>query len=84
MDYGALHLTARKTGIRPISQQSSFEGSNRQIRAAVLRLLLKGPASFETIHQTLGGEQMRLRKILGKMVDEEILVLQNKQYQVKQ
>jgi A/G-specific adenine glycosylase len=84
MDYGALSQTAKKTGIRPLSQQSSFEGSDRQIRAAVLRLLLNGPSSFETIHHILGGEQMRLRKILGKMVIEELLVLQNKRYQVSE
>jgi A/G-specific adenine glycosylase len=84
MDYGALQQTAKKTGIRPASQQSSFEGSDRQIRAAVLRLLLSGPASFGTIHHTLGGQQMRLRKILSKMVNEKLLVLQNERYQVKE
>ncbi len=82
MDYGALLQTARKTGIRPVSQQSSFEGSDRQLRASVLRLLLSGPSSFKTIHQILGGEQKRLRKLLDKMVDEKLLVQQNKKYQV--
>jgi A/G-specific adenine glycosylase len=84
MDYGALHQTAKKTGIRSVSQQSEFEGSDRQIRAAVLRLLLSGPSSFETLHYALGGDRMRLRKILGKMVDEGLLVLRNKWYQVKE
>ncbi|VVB60515.1 G/T mismatches repair enzyme [uncultured archaeon] len=84
MDYGALHQTAKKTGIRSVSQQSEFEGSDRQRRAAVLRLLLSGPASFDTIHRALGGERMKIRKILGKMVDEDLLVLQNKRYQVKE
>jgi hypothetical protein len=32
----------------------------------------------------IGGELIRLKKILGKMVDEELLVLQNKRYQVKE
>jgi A/G-specific adenine glycosylase len=84
MDYGALHQTAKKTGIHPISLQSSFEGSDRQIRAAVLRLLLSEPSSFETIHHALGDKQMRLKKILGKMVDEDLLVVHNKLYQVKE
>jgi A/G-specific adenine glycosylase len=84
MDYGALQQTSRKTGIHPTSQQSQFEGSDRQIRAAVLRFLLNSPSSFEDIHRALSAEPMRLRKILGKMVDEELLVLQNKIYQVKQ
>jgi A/G-specific adenine glycosylase len=84
MDYGALHQTTKKTGIRPTSQQSQFEGSDRQLRAGILRLLLRHPSSFETIHHVLGGEQRRLRKILGKMVDEELLVMQKKCYQVKE
>jgi A/G-specific adenine glycosylase len=84
MDYGALQQTARKTGIRPVSQQSSFEGSDRQLRAAVLRLLLSGPSSFETIYQTVGGDQMKLQKILGKMVDEDLLVQQDKKYRVSE
>ncbi|MFH1916965.1 MAG: Fe-S cluster assembly protein HesB [Nanoarchaeota archaeon] len=36
MDYGAMHLTARKTGIRPTSRQSKFEGSNRWYRGRIL------------------------------------------------
>lgn len=84
MDYGALHQTVKKTGIRSKSPQSKFEGSNRQIRAAILRILLCDPSSFENIRRALGVEQMRLRKILGKMVDEELLTMHNKRYQVKE
>ncbi len=41
MDYGALFLTAAKSGIRPASRQSPFPGSVRQLRAEILRELLK-------------------------------------------
>jgi A/G-specific adenine glycosylase len=40
MDYGALVLTARATGIAPRTRQSAFEGSRRWYRAALLRALL--------------------------------------------
>lgn len=40
MDYGALHLTSRRTGIKPKTRQSRFEGSDRQVRARILRFLL--------------------------------------------
>ncbi len=40
MDYGALVLTARATGISPRTRQSAFEGSRRQKRALLLRALL--------------------------------------------
>ncbi len=41
MDYGALELTARKTKIKPLSKQSKFEGSDRQVRWWILKQLIK-------------------------------------------
>ncbi|MCW8820352.1 MAG: hypothetical protein OQK61_08610 [Ignavibacteriaceae bacterium] len=40
MDYGALHLTGRKTGIRPRNRQSSFKGSKRWYRGRIIKELL--------------------------------------------
>jgi len=40
MDYGALVLTARATGIAPRTRQSAFEGSRRWYRSRLLRMLL--------------------------------------------
>ena len=42
MDYGAMELTARKTKIKPISKQSKFEGSDRQVRGWIMKQLTKG------------------------------------------
>jgi A/G-specific adenine glycosylase len=41
MDYGATHLTARKTGIRPTSRQSKFSGSTRWYRGQIMKMLLQ-------------------------------------------
>ncbi|MFH1133284.1 MAG: Fe-S cluster assembly protein HesB [Nanoarchaeota archaeon] len=41
MDYGALVLTAKRTGIRPLSKQPRFSGSRRQARGRILWLLTK-------------------------------------------
>ena len=47
MDYGSLVLTARATGIAPLTRQSAFAGSRRQHRARLLRALLeRGPLSL--------------------------------------
>ncbi|MFA7718166.1 MAG: hypothetical protein WC875_05625 [Candidatus Absconditabacterales bacterium] len=48
MDYGALELTARKTKIKPISKQSKFEGSDREVRGALLKKLVQNsePSDF--------------------------------------
>jgi len=41
MDYGSQVLTASSTGISPTSKQTCYEGSSRQIRGAVIRVLTK-------------------------------------------
>lgn len=82
MDYGSLVVTSRRTGIAPKTKQSRFEGSDRQVRAKVLRLLLDKQASFEELHKkTDAGD--RLRKILEQMVKEDLLVVKDKHYRVR-
>ncbi len=57
MDYGALVLTARRTGIPSPSRQGRFEGSRRQYGARLLRLLLSGgPATSTDLAAALGLE----------------------------
>lgn len=41
MDYGATHLTARKTKIKSLGKQSKFEGSDREVRGRILKQLTK-------------------------------------------
>jgi len=84
MDYGALHLTARKTGIKPKTQQSRFEGSNREIRAKILRCLLTNSTSLSELEKKLGIKQKRLRSILDKMINEKIIAKRNNTYQLKE
>ena len=55
MDYGSLVLTARATGIASRTRQTTFEGSRRQKRARLLRLLLDGgPQSLSELSAALG------------------------------
>jgi A/G-specific adenine glycosylase len=50
MDYGALVLTARATGIAPLTRQGAFEGSRRWYRSRLLQVLLeRGPQSLDLI-----------------------------------
>ncbi len=84
MDYGALHMTAQKTGIKPKTEQTRFEGSNRQIRAQILRCLLQKSMSFSELEKTVGIEKTRLGAILDKMMNEKIIENKNKTYQVKE
>jgi A/G-specific adenine glycosylase len=74
MDYGA--ALARQTPnpnrrSRAYTRQSRFEGSNRQLRGAVLRALignatLSGPA----IARAVGGDRLRVLRLLGDLERE--------------
>jgi A/G-specific adenine glycosylase len=66
MDYGALVLTARATGIAPRTRQGAFQGSRRQHRARLLRLLLgRGPQSIDQLASALSLEPAVTRELVG-------------------
>jgi A/G-specific adenine glycosylase len=72
MDYGALHMTARKTGIKQVHKQSRFEGSERQIRGQILKHLIRnGNTSFKTLKKWY--DHPRLDIILAQMEKDGIL-----------
>ncbi len=55
MDYGSLVLTAQATGIAPLTRQTPFAGSHRQLRARLVRLLVEhGPQSWAAAATALG------------------------------
>jgi len=70
MDYGAIYLTSKKTGIKPKTIQSKFDGSDRQIRGKILRMLLNDQQSEYQLEQKLQIDSKRLSKILVKMKKE--------------
>ena len=54
MDYGALVLTARVTGIAARTRQGAFEGSRRWYRSRLLQALLeRGPQRLDELAATL-------------------------------
>jgi A/G-specific adenine glycosylase len=83
MDYGALSLTAKKTGVKPKTQQSKFEGSDRQIRAKILRELLKKDSSISELEHALGLQKNRLTIILEKMRKEKLIIKQSSVYSIR-
>jgi A/G-specific adenine glycosylase len=55
MDYGALVLTARATGVAPRTRQGAFEGSRRWYRSRLLQALLDGgPQRLDQLAARLG------------------------------
>jgi A/G-specific adenine glycosylase len=65
------------------TKQSKFEGSDRQIRGAVVRLLTQQQsASLKELH-TLGFEKKRLSKILDDLCKENFIVQEKQKYRLR-
>lgn len=73
MDYGVM---LKKTGENPnrrsvhYRKQSAFEGSDRQVRGAILRALSSGEMSAASLRKALGTDATRLATILAQLRKE--------------
>lgn len=75
MDYGAMELTARKTKIKPLSKQSKFEGSDRQVRGWTMKQLVKyWKLPFEKVEEEFPHKEVK--EILNGMVKEKLITVQ--------
>ncbi|NPD90156.1 MAG: Fe-S cluster assembly protein HesB [Asgard group archaeon] len=84
MDYGSLVLTARKTSIRPTSQQSKFKGSEREKRGQILKFLLDNrSATIDKISNFLNSSKEQLEPILDKMIKEGLIIKSRDRYKVE-
>jgi len=86
MDYGATLLTARATGIKSKTAQSKFEGSDRQIRAQILRHLLKQKDHadiFTALYKLYKIPKIRLKKIINTMIKDDIIINNKGVYKLK-
>lgn len=95
MDYGALELTAKKSGIRPLTRQSKFEGSRRQVRAWIVKELVKSeghkvhkvgtdhirPLTMSDIQQRFP-DRDDLQSIVDDLVKEKIIVVEDWRLQI--
>ena len=65
MDYGAMELTARKTKIKPISKQSKFEGSDRQVRGWIMKqlTLIPNPSTLKGHQGPQRGGKLRKKSL---------------------
>ncbi len=83
MDYGSIELTVAKTGIKPLTKQGKFKGSDREYRGKILKLLLESKKI--TINQmitVLNLQEVKLESILQKMVKENLIKKKGKYYSV--
>ena len=77
MDYGALVLTARATGIAPRTRQSAFEGSRRWYRSRLLRSLLdQGAQTVPALALRLGVSEADAAEVVA-LLERDGLVRRN-------
>jgi A/G-specific adenine glycosylase len=76
MDYGSVVLTSSATGISPTSKQSCFNGSLRQIRGEVIRILIQSEeASIGNLRSRLNCdiELSELERIIDGLVSDGLV-----------
>lgn len=88
MDYGVLLKKNMPNPSRKsahYTEQSKFEGSDRQIRGAIIRLLSESVAlSYETIIMNIEKEEERVKKILYQLCKEEMILMQSNVFRLPQ
>ncbi len=74
MDYGSLNLTSRRTGIRPLTKQSKFQGSKRWYRGRVLKELVASECIFiEELEEKYGDCPWGLQGIIDGLICEGLV-----------
>lgn len=75
-DYGAMLKRERKATDKPKNRQTKFEGSDRQVRGAILRILLDKPVlTREELCSLLDENLPRLLRILAQLEAESFITI---------
>ncbi len=78
MDYGSLVLTARATGIAPLTRQTPFAGSHRQRRACLLRALVEGGAlTVDEAANELGVSPAECRTVIASLAADGLIAVRD-------
>jgi len=74
MDYGALLLTSKRSGIRSLSRQSTFLGSKRWYRGRLVHDLVRSKTLFlEEIKERYGDCPWNLDEIISDLIAEGVV-----------
>ena len=83
MDYGAVVLTARKSGVKPLSRQSKFAGSQRQIRGEIIRqLTTKKRINLASVSKKLGRSVDDVRTAAKGLADDRMICVDGDQVEM--
>ena len=70
MDYGATHLTAKKTKIKSLGKQSKFQGSDREVRGRILKQLTGNTSVLGKQYSSWDEKRQRRVLLLSDIVQE--------------
>ncbi len=74
MDYGALFLTSKKTGIRPLTKQSRFQDSKRWYRGKLIKELIGREGMYlEEITEKYASCPWNLDEIINDLITEGLV-----------
>jgi len=81
MDYGVMlkkKFANPSRASRHHTKQSPFEGSERQIRGEILRILLKYPGiTLIGMYELIKREERRIENNVAKLIDEQLIYIKN-------
>lgn len=86
MDYGVM---LKQSGVNPSRKsthyikQSKFQGSNRQVRGAILKLLTQQKQVDYGVLHKLEFEEGRINQALQQLVNEQLIVIENEMIKIK-
>jgi len=74
MDYGSLVLTSKKTGIRPLTRQSKFQGSKRWYRGKLIKELVNTDGMFlEEISEKYASCPWDMNEIITDLIADGLI-----------
>ncbi len=74
MDYGSLVLTSKKSGIRPLTKQSKFQGSKRWYRGKLIKELVNNDGMFlQEISEKYASCPWDLEDIISDLITEGLV-----------
>lgn len=83
MDYGAMHLTARKTKIKSLGKQSKFEGSDREVRGWILKFLTRKKEKLTLDQVSVEFPRKDISLIVQGMINDGLLVLRGEELMIE-
>jgi len=83
MDYGALELTAKRSGIRPTTRQSKFEWSRRQVRAWIVKQLVDGKDITMIDIQKRFSDRDDVQSIVDELIKQNVIEYINEKFLIK-